>query len=333
MKIVRKEFLDLLTTVLPGTSKTETFCQSDCFVFKDGKIHAFNGDIAVVADFAAEWEAAIPAPALIDVLGRLTETDLDFVFADGELRIKGERKTAGIKAHADIEFPLGEIPEPAGFKKAPAELFARLKQAGRVCASDESSPRTTHIHLTRACIEATDGFRLYRTPIDLPIKREILIPAAAIAACKIIQASSVSAVDGWFHAKLSADVICSIRCAEMDYFAKDDLDKLLAVKGSKLQLPQNLPDILKRAAAMESPGEMHVTLKDDLISLRTENDNGWYCEKKKVKYAGNPLRFTVNPKFLLDILQHSHEVTLGTGKMKIREEDGTQFVVALEIGE
>lgn len=340
MKVNRKKFLEELTSVSYGLTTHEVIEQSNCFIFKNGMVTTFDGEVYATRKTDLGIEAAIPAQDLLKMLQRMTEEEVEVTLEDNEFIVSGKRKKAGIRIHEEILSPIDRIPTPKRMKPAQENFSNYLLQVSRICGNDHSNPKTTYVHITSDRLEATDSYRLCRYDMETGIEEDILLPAQALLRLGAKNISKVSANisrvasgEGWYHIKLGKTRI-SICCGGFDYFSKKSLDAILDIQGEKIDFPKGLDEALDRASVMDSAsgmneGEVKIKIEKNKFSIRTEKDDAWYIEQKKVQYNGKKLSFIVNPNFLQQVLKQSYQVFIDSGKMMIKE-DKMRFVVCLE---
>lgn len=332
MKVDRAELLQTLTVAGVGLTKREILDQSNAFVFTKDELITFNGEVLTrIANPLEGVEGAVPADDLLKLLAKFPDDEVELVPHKEELRLKGNRRQAGIARMAEIHLPFDDVPKPKGWLDVSESLMGNLLQAARVCGRDETQPMTTVVHLTADKIEACDNFRLFRLTAETGVDKDVLIPASSINSVGIVSPTKVAVTGGWIHLRTKGKHILSIRCVTGDY---PDLTKLLKLKNPKrVQLPGNLPDILSRAEVMYETtydAMVSVAITSGEMTLTARKETGWYKEAKKIKYKGEPINFEVNPKFLNEILDQTRKVTIGGDRLRIETGDSV-FVVSLEV--
>jgi DNA polymerase III sliding clamp (beta) subunit (PCNA family) len=339
VKTNRESLLGTLKVASVGASlppKMVVLEQSDCLVFKDGELIAFNDEIMVRCPSPLTFDMVVSAGDLLKILGKLPDKDVELKIKNGELVVKGKRRSAGIVVQKEVALPYTEVPGPAKFHSLGEGVTQTLKQAARTCGKDQSNPITTMVHVTPDAVEATDNFRLFRSALKTGFPGEVLIPALGLQALETVPLYKVSVNKGWVHFRTSKKkgegAVVSVRAAMDDY---PDLGPVLKMKQKEVvKLPSNLADMVERSEVMSEGADplVHVTVEKGFLTLKQQKENGWYREQKKLPYKGTPLSFQVNPKFLVEVLQRTTTVQVGKNKMKI-ESDGVEFVVTLEKGE
>ena len=335
MKIEREKFLNILRGGDSGLTGGESIEQSDSFIFEDGQYVTFDGEVLSRTKFNMGFDASVPASDFRKILLRMPEDEISIQLKKGELIVAGKSKRAGISVNTKILSPYKEVPKPKKMRSVPITLMHRLIQAARICNKDHSNPRTTHVHATPDKVEATDTIRLLRSVGKTGLKKEMMVPASALLQTGESKIKKAEMVDGWFHALLENKTLHSYRCAKIEYFEEEQLDSILEVEGEKLVLPKNLIKALDRASVMEArtagegEGEVQVYLKKGVLRIKTQKEEGWYEEKKKIEYAGRELQFYINPNLLKELLAKSREVVVSEQKMKY-EKDNVHFVAYLQ---
>jgi len=325
-----------------ATTSNAILEQSDTFVFKDGKLVTFDGDICTMQDspFGDEIEGSIVAGDFLKMLQRFPDEVLKVTGRASELVIKGKRRQAGVKMMAEVLLPFDDVPVPSKFKKVPEGMKGKLIQAAQVCGKDETAPKTTHVHIAKDRIEATDSFRVFRAEAKTNMPRPVLVHAQSlIAACRFELKKMTVSKEGWFHVMTEDGMLVSILCCADEYYASSMMDQLLDVVGEEVKLPANLPDILSRAEVMDTPSlsiggwdsQVTISLEDNVLTVASRKEEGWFRERQKVKYNGPAMTFSIHPAFLKELVDRTSTVTISDRQIKVEVND-THFTAALESG-
>lgn len=333
MKINRTSLLELLNVASVGLTARELLEQSNAFVFHNGELITFNGEILTrVTSPLEDVEGAVSADDFYKLLSKFPDDEVEIFVKGEEIRVKAGKRSAGMRRGAEVFLPYSDVPRNKTWHDAPAGLMGTLLQAARVCGRDETQPRTTEVHVTPDRIEASDNFRLFQCMLETGFEAEALLPATSVEKIGAVIPKQIAHRGGWFHVKNRDGHKIAVRCSSGDY---PDLEPHLQVEDQrKVVLPKTLVEILSRASVMhETAFDACVTVKieEGQLTLTAKKETGWYRESEKVKYRGPALRFDVHPKFLEDVLSKTRTVRIGGNRMKIATED-TTFVVCLEMG-
>lgn len=331
----RTELIAVLNNLKCGLTANEILEQSNAFIFQDGKICSFNGEIFAVADYdiGIKKDFAIVGSDLLKLLEKFPDNQIRIDLKGKELFIQGKNKRAGITIFEKVLLPFDEVPKPTKFKKLSENFFHDLLQCARICGRDHTNPKTTHVHLSSNLIEATDRYRIFRIEIKTGFTKDLMIPADAILSIGNKNIIKVSQKESWLHMISSEKVRYSIRCADIEYLENDVINDAIKMDRQNIgKFPRGIIQALERAQVMQGDDYLnlvHITLKNGLVKIRTEKKNGWYEEKKPVKYSGQPISFMVNLDFLKEILTKTLKVKFGETKIKI-EKDNFHFVIVIE---
>ncbi len=340
MEVKREEVLRKLENAIVAVTTNAILEQSDTYVFKDGKLVTFDGEILTRQEspFDTEIEGSIIAGDFLKVLQRFPDETLQVRRHGGELIIKGRRRSAGIKMMADVLLPYEDIPIPKKWREWPEGLRDALMQAITVCGKDETVPKTTHVHIAQDRVEASDSFRVLRIDIKTGLRHPILVHAMSLVnACKYdLKKMSVSK-GGWFHVATSDDMTMSLLCSADEYYKVELIDRLLNVEGEEVTLPSNLPDILSRAEVMDTPNlsiggwdsKVTISLHDNVLRVTSRKEEGWFRETKKVRYDGPELTFSIHPTFLKELVGQTRKVIISNRQIKV-DAGNIHFTAALE---
>lgn len=333
MKVERTALLAKLTKVRCASQSRETIEQSNCIIFTDDTLIAFNGEIYAQTAFKGIGENfAVLADDLVALLSKIPDDQVDISLKGEQLIVKGKRKRAGLTIQQEILLPYDEVPAPDKFSKAKGDLLTHIKMAAQVCDANANNFRTSHIYIAPDRVQATDRFRFLNIQTDTGLE-ETLLPADTVGLLGNIDITHTSVNDGWLFLKSGKEDLYALCCAQGSYFEQSDLEGILALEdGHEITLSPDIQTALTRASVMAEAGsnrDAKITLADNSIIIRTQKTSGWYEEKQKVKYAGDELKVTVSVALFSDILSKTNVATINDEKIKMVK-DNIEFVVALD---
>lgn len=340
MKIEREHLLKILTVASLGLNKRETTAQSTFYVFDGEHLVTFNDEILTRCANPLEdvGKAAVPAEELHQMLAKFPDPEVTITLKKGQLRIKGKKREAAINVQKKIERPYKDVPLPKKWREAPEKLSAVLLQAARCAGKDETRPMMMAVHMNEDRIEATDSYRLFRCDLETGFPRSVLIPAASLERVGGLVVEEVGYTKKgkettWLHLKMPEEHHVSIRCMSGEF---PNLIPMMKMKDPhKVKLPANLDDIIARADIMQestSDALVHVSIAEGKLKLKAEKETGWYREEKRIDYDGEPLVFSVHPKFLEEVFSKKKTVLVAGKRMKLKVDEYT-FVICLNIGD
>ena len=342
MKVNRAKVLTALENASVAVTSNAILEQSNTFVFTDGLLITFDGEMCTKQDspFGIEIEGSIVCDDFLKILQRFPDQDIDVTVKKGEMIIKGKHRSAGIKMMAEILLPYTDIPEPDKFYPLAEHVQEILVQASRVCGKDETAPKTTHVYIAKDRIESTDSFRVFRADIETGVPESVLVHSLSIVnACKSKLKEIAMSEEGWVHFISENGMNISLLCSADEYYEKKMIDDLLSVQGKKVFFPTNLAEILERAEIMDTPSlsiggwdsQVTITLSENMIKVTSKKEEGWFKESQRVKYSGPEMSFSIHPIFLKELISRTRKVIISENQIKV-EVDNIHFTAALESG-
>lgn len=335
MKINRKEFLEQLESVQPGLSPTEIIEQSSHFIFQNGFVYTYNDEVACSRRSLLEANVAVPAKPLVSLLQRLGERELEIDIKKGYLSIKGKRKRAGIKIEQEIVLPIDTI-KPERWGKLPDGFLDAIAIVQPCAGSNETQFVMTCVHIHPDWMEACDNFQAARYKIKTGVKKSILIRKESLQYILSSEEESkmtkFSETKHWIHFKNVAGLTFSCRRFVENYPSRE-IGEILQMKGEPLTLPENLTKAIRRAEIFSSENvsgnDIIVSLGPNLLHLVGRGALGWFEEKRKLEYSGKPLRFTIPPKLLSELIKQYNECQVNPSRLKVK---GKKFVYVVALG-
>lgn len=335
MKLNKTELINALEIVKPALSNREIIEQATSFAFLDNKVVTYNDSISLshpIKDL--EITGAVRAEELYEFLKRGNKDEIQFAVSENELKIKCGKAKAGLRFYQEVKLPLHEVDGEKDWRELPEEFTHNLMFVKDSASKDMSQPIITCVHVTENYLEAADGFQILRLYNEggWPFEN-YLIRAEIIPEIHKISPTHVAELEGWLHFKNADDTVISCRVFMDSY---PETTNHLAVKGQKIIFPNSMPDILERAMVFTKKDhlmdeEMEIKLEAKKLTVRGENDYGWFEEKAPVKYKGDSVVFYITPSLLQNILSRSNKCTLGKEKIRFEGEDWEYIAMLKEV--
>lgn len=329
----KEKLLKALEIVKPGLASKEMIEQSTSFAFMDGRVVTYNDEVSISHPVEGlDIEGAIKAEELYGLLSKLKEDDLELKHTKKEIVITSGKTTAGITLQLEIRLPLEEIEEQGKWKVLPEGFIDKLQFCLFSCSRDMSRPVLTCIHVMQdGNIESCDNLRLthYHQEHEMPVPT-FLIPQSSAQLLVKYGVDKISEGKGWIHFKTDGGTVFSCRVFQDEF---PDTSKILEVEGGEITLPRDMGEIVDRAAVFSKRDyaldeEVEISIEDGQMTVSARSDTGWIRENTKVRHKGERINFSINPRFLKEILPIIRRGILGKNKIKFVG-NGWQHVIAL----
>lgn len=333
MKIQRQDFLSTLEGVTPGVSDEGLVEQSDCIIFKNGKVYSYNEETVCVANspFDKTVVGAVSAKHLLELMRKLPDDEIDVRFSESSMtiRTKGSRR-GELRCEQDILIDVDNLEVPDKWTSLP-EDFAEAVDLVQSCAGRDGSITHTCLHIHPQWVEACDDVQLCRYRLETGIKERVLIYKESIRHVVRLGMIEFNESESWLHFRNADKLQLSCRRYLEDY---PNLSKFLKVSGDPVSLPKGLKETLERTSIfIDDPKEdakrVHVQLLPDKIRLTGAGAHGKWVETKKTNYAGKNISFLASPKVLLEMSAKHNTCEASGDHLKV---DGGKwkYVVCLE---
>jgi hypothetical protein len=326
MEIDRVKLLTALEKVAPGLATSENIAQSASFVFTDGKVYAYNDEIAVGHLIDVGIEGAVSSKELLALLKKLKSETVEMEVKKNELLINNKKVKSGITMESEILLPIEELIHGWGEDRfgLPDKFMKGVKICLTSCASDTESIILSNIHMKGKYLESCDNYQMTRFDMGDDSQEDILIPAAA---CKYLihyKVDQYFQTDGWIHFGDGEDLIFSCRIIEDEY---PDLESILKVNGNMITLPEQLNEIIDRSNIFNS--RIQINILKNWCKVRAESDTGWIEEKVRIKEKRD-IDFNINSQMLQTILKISNKLTVGKQSLKFEMNDFIHIIALVE---
>jgi len=318
MGINRVELLAVLDMVRPGLAAREVAEQSTSFLLLPDMIATFNDEVVIAHPVKLGIQGAVRGNEFRNLLAKLTDETVELAATENELTVTGRRATAGIAFQAEIsaatDVAIAQVSEQPEWKKLPADFCEAVKFCLFSAGSDMNKPALACVHLTKAFAESCDNFRLTRR--DFKFNGDVLLLAKIGAVLIKYAPTKWAETDGWLHFMNAVGTRFSCRTVDATY---PDLSKLIVEGGTSVELPDGLGAVIDRAAVFMDNSQGHpyvtVTLTAKALEVSARGAVGWFKEKSRIAYAGDPVTFSIVPQFLLDMLPILTSVAVCDGRL------------------
>lgn len=321
----RTELLKVLEMLAPGVNAKGSD-QSNCYVFKDGAVFSFNGEVACYhAAGLGEITGAVPAASLLNQLHKWAEDDIELE-ADGPvLWVYGNRKKAHFNMESEVVLPVGQVTRPAeaDWKELPPRFCDAVGLVQACAGKDLNKFQATCVHLHPDWIEATDNTQVARFTIPTGFVRT-LVRATSIRGVASLGMTHACQTDTWVHFRNAAGLVYSCLRYDDEY---PDVGDALKVEGTKTHFPKTLQDSIDRAELFSreksDDNQVEVALLPGKLRIKGVGSSGGYDETREVAYDGERMKFLIAPRMLAEIVRDHNEIYLAPGKIVV---DGGAFV-------
>lgn len=329
IKVSRKGMIEALGTVQPGLAKKEIVEQANHFAFTGDEVATFNDFICVVHPFKTDFICSVSADELYRVLNKIDQDEIELSCTEKEIKINAGKTKAAIKIQSgDIlmgNIDALKIDKIKKWSSLPKDFVEGMTLCIFSASKDMTNPTMTGVYVDREAITSTDDLRISQYLMDGEIKGAFLI--AATTASELIKFDIVSYAikDGWAFFKTKNDAIF---CAQLMIGAQyPNVDRYFEIEGVKFQLPETLKGAIETAMTL-AKGDTDADLLIDVhigknsIKCRGSSDLGWIENELEGKInIDKEIQFSINPVFLLKILEHTHKVEFGTDRLLFKAND------------
>ncbi len=306
MEINKQELQQALTVVKPGLANKNTAVdQGSSFAFQGGYVVTYNDEISIRCPVEGfDITGALHAEDLYALLGKLKGDKLELEIKGPELLVTSGKSKAGMILEQEIKMPIDEVPEVGDWVDLPESFSTWLRFVAETCRKDLSQPIINCVHFAENRLEATDSFRVALVNLGEDMGDFLLSASSSMRVSEFQPIRMTYKADsGWVHFQASNDAILSCRVNEDTY---PKIEHFFDRKGEEFSLPKNIKELVDRAEVFSRRDTMYeesmeITVEDNWLKVRSQNEYGWYEEKARVRYSGEPLNFLITPGLLRNI--------------------------------
>ena len=308
-----KENLDIISKVAKAVDPSDISEGGDCLFFSDGQVGAFDGRISIVASTGIEGRFAVKASDMVGILKRITSSEFTAKRVGDKVRIVGGRVKSEIAViDSDYGQNIPEVPED-GWDDVPDNFTEGLKLCALSTSDDYSTPILCNVFVDGERMYSSDDNRASRFELSSEMDSFLLPSRAAAELCKMDLEEWCLHDNGIFFA--CGELVYRAALSEGE-FPSSVCDKFVEVEGDPIKLPSKLKDAVETAsvfseADFEVDRRIKISIDKKKIVCTGEKDSAWASHTLKYKYGGDPISFSVNPNFFLQILQVSNKMIVG----------------------
>lgn len=312
-KVDREMFLQKLTEVEPGLTRTEIVEQTSCFAFTKGRIITYNEEVACRAKsgLPKEVTGAVQHAKFLEMLRKFPDPTITLEFNRKEVVIHGKNKEAGQAMEKEVLLPMDMLSPPKDWRPISDDFTDAVGIVQECATKDESSFTLTCVHIHPKWMEAFDNEQMARYTLKSGVSKSFLVKRDALRHLPRYDLTHISESDKWLHVKTSNGTIISvIRYVEQasDY---QNLTDILKKAGDVIVFPKSLNKAAERAEVHSSDNSennvVQVEMRPGKLRITGRGDQGYYVQKMAIKYGGAPIKFNISPKLLVKILDRDTE--------------------------
>ena len=331
-RAIREELLCVLESVKPGLAKNAIIEQSDCFVFKDGRVHTYNDSIACSAPSPlGGYDGAVRAAPLLAVLEKMPDEWINVTPEKGGIVLSGRRRASGIRTEAEVVLPVDALAPPGdGWHPLPVEFEEAVELVEQCASKNDSMDWRLCVHMNPEYIEAADGCQFARYRINTGVEERVLVRRSSLAHVVGTGVTEVARTKGLIHFRTPEDLVLSLRTADAEY---PDMETLTKLHGTPLALADRLADVCERAEIFSKDNadanEVTIQLRPGKIRVKGEGKYGHYSEVRDITYDGPGVSFRIGPRLLAQWCEKYNECEVSDRHLIVRGED---FVYVASVG-
>jgi hypothetical protein len=325
-QIARKAWLEELTALQPGLSPLIVVEQSDCFLFHDGHVTTFNGEIACTISSIAKLSGAVQASKLLQLLQKLPDEVVSIEPSEAELSISGTRRHAGVRMEANIAIDLSEVTMPAdnAWRPLPDTFCTAAGLANDCTSKDDSMFIMTCAHITPNYVEGCDTHQACRATTPTGLRKPACIRRSAMQHISSLPLTRVAETKRWIHYGDANGLIISCRRYTEDY---PPLEEIITTTGQPVKLPDGILSAAETAGIFAADDDKHEKIRVELhtgrLVVRGQGRHGWYKEVKRFAYTGPDMSFMITPKVLKRVLERGNDCQIPPKRLRV---DAQKFI-------
>jgi len=332
-KVNRKELLTVLNKLKPGLSTKEITEEFSSFIFIKNHIMTNNNRVCILHPFKLKLSLLLPANELYNLLSSISSEEVGFKLKKDSILIKGSNTRAKLvlkEVTEDMQQRYNDIVKiKEDFKKLPENFIDGLKYSLFTISKDAAQESLSCVNIEKNKIMSTDDLRIGSFEMSKKIKDSFLLPYEAVKELIKFNVKEYCVLENEVIFKTESNVLF---CSNTINDKFPDIKEYFEFNGEEIELPGDIADLVKRASIL-SDGDLDIdksidiSIKDGKISCKGENNIGWIESESVIDFEGE-LEFTINPNFLLEILDKTNKIKVG-GDRALFEIENFKYLTTL----
>jgi len=333
----RHEFLTAIDKIKPGLAKSALIEESEMVLFEPERIFSYNDEIAISCPFHSGLNGAIHAKELHQLLSRLKKDEIKVKKKGDEFQFVCGNTSAGFKMIEDMSPPPLGIDDIKAWNKLPSDFSDALGFCVFSAASNIGMGLLTCVKAEGDEMLSCDNYRATQYQMKGKLAKGVClyIPQSTVGPLINHGPNKVHVTQSWIHFINPEGITFSCRTMDGEF---PDISALMSEKGSKVDLPEDMKDIMARTETLtdQSAGQIERLIEINIVKgnmiCRGEGPAGWVEEKTKIKYNGKKLNFVINSHFFSQILDQVNEVQIGERYLTFNGENFNHVMLQLNNG-
>jgi len=328
MKIQKEDLLEILEAVKPGLAKKEIIDETGNFVFTGTGLFTYNDLLCIAYPLESGLDVSIPSEEFYKIVKRLKKGILTLNVANQKLKLRAKNTTAELAVITETELPgfIGRIKIPPKtskkWKDLPEELVEGMLWCSFTAMKSNVIPTLSGIYVTGNMVLTSDELRVSKYTLEKTSPFTFLLPHETFKTIESFEPSKFHVGKDWAFFMNDAGVIVCSRVLPAESYPHTELSAQFSIGRSKaLTLPNDLLTALDLGEVLAEggiPEEKRVDLEiksKQIIVSSSKAETGSITTK--VKFDGDiktPIKVTINPIHLKDVLQSAAKVRFGTDR-------------------
>lgn len=329
MKVNRQELLSVLDAMLPGLAGGRSVVQNgDRFVFHDCRIYTFNDEIGVSHPTTLDFDGAVAAEELYQLLKRHRAKEVSVEVNGPDLVVATANSKAGITMDESTSAFHEEIKFPSAWSPLPGDFIASLTLASTTAGKNLSDLILTFVRVVGNTCWATNNIEIICVTMDGEVPGAgFMVPANIAKVLAGYEPVEYGLQKGWLHFRNQHNVTFSVRTVEAEY---PNLEEYFVECGGEVKITGETAEALDRlnVFAKENTGGMvDVAAIKGGIRLSAKADAGWIKERVRAECPQGAM-FRIHVDVLRKALEKS--ATFGLSEISIViAADGFRYTACL----
>ena len=335
MKVNRDILYEILTKISSGVDQTGIVEQFSNVIFDGKALITYNDELFFYNPFETDFTCSVDATDLLKSVKSIKEPEFRMSLRDNKLMIVSASTKAafsvesGDKAYEIIsKLSIHKITE---WEELPEDFTKGLYLCQFSASTNMGKGVLVSVYVEGNCIWTSDEVRMTKYVMNGKINKDVLIPAKAIPELVKIPIRYYNFSENWGFFKTENNVIIATRLMTGEYPV---LDHLFETEGELYTLPTSLKSLVEGIDFMvegDTPLDkvIEVQIEPGKVLCTASKRENWIRKIGKFDYKGPSLKFLVNPKFLMEILDKTNEVWVGDNIATFRSAKNFAHVLSL----
>lgn len=308
-----------------GITTKDTIESMSYIMFSGTNIITYNDKISIQFPYKTDFHLFVKAMDIYKFMSKLKDEFVILEKKEDKLNIscKSIRARLSTIFDEDAEERIAKVSKSlkkAIWKDLPDNFTTKASLCSFTASKNESDHTLTCIYINGKDIISSDNNRVAHAKLSEKMD-EMFIKASEIKNLTSINPIEYAITKSWLHFRGLEGCVFSIRRVDGTF---PDYLQFFNFTGTTINLPKEILTGIDITSILMENIDSAITFKisNGFCHISVQSDSGAAKYRSKIDYNGKEIKFTANPDFLKEMMNHSSSIIFSKDKAKLNTDDG-----------